>query len=177
MSAFAEKYPTFIVPIRRRKDTSTSSVDGESDTAYEFFFLQWEFFDAPTVPSANEDPFAKSSSSESPNPKNSIVLFTPLEEYKIRNTYATPYLSLTHYTDLALTHGLVLLRGEITPRTGASGNYMLSQDDAQQLSMAIQKFYLWDNGEGEGAKLVRIFHEKPEEFKWEDTLKVADWEI
>ncbi|KAF5355735.1 hypothetical protein D9756_004021 [Leucocoprinus leucothites] len=177
MSAVAEKYPTFIVPIRRPKDTTVSPVEGESDSAYEFYFLQWDFHDAPRLPSANEDPFVKPSSSESPNPKVSTVLFTPLEEYKLRATFATPYLVLTNYTDLASTHGLVLLRGEVTPRSGASGNYMLSQEDAQQLSMAIQKFYLWGNGEGEGEKLLRTFHEKPEDFRWEDLLRTADWGI
>lgn len=177
MSAVAEKYPTFVIPIRRPRDASTPPVNGESDSAYEFYFLQWDFHDAPPVPSAKEDPFAKPPSSESPNPKISTVLFTPLEEYKLRNTFATPYLVLTNYTDLASTHGLVLLRGEITPSSGASGNYMLSQEDAQQLSMAIQKFYLWGNGKGEGEKLVKTFHEKPEEFKWEDLIRVADWGI
>ncbi|KXN81099.1 Protein ATP11, mitochondrial [Leucoagaricus sp. SymC.cos] len=177
MLAVAEKYPTFIVPIRRPRDTSTPPAVGERDSAYEFYFLQWDFHDVPVVPSANGNPIAKPSSSESPNPKISTVLFTSLEEYKLHATFATPYIVLTNYTDLASTRGLVLLRGEITPRNGASGNYMLSQEDAQQLSMAIQKFYLWGNGESEGGKLLRTFHEKPEEFKWEDLLKVADWEI
>lgn len=177
MSAVAEKYPTFIVPIRRPRDGSVPLAEGEKDSAYEFYFLQWDFHDAPPIPTPDVNPFIKASSSESPNPKLSTILFTPLEEYKLRNTYATPYLVLTNYTDLASTHGLVLLRGEITPGSGASGNYILSQEDAQQLSMTIQKFYLWGNGEGEGEKLVRIFHEKPEEFKWEDLLKVADWNM
>ncbi|KAF9454990.1 ATP11-domain-containing protein [Macrolepiota fuliginosa MF-IS2] len=176
MSAVAEKYPTFIVPIRRPRDVSAPPVEGENDGAYEFFLLQWDFHDAPPAPSAIEDPFTRPSS-VSPNPKISTVLFTPLGEYKLRNTFATPYLVLTNYTNLASTHGLVLLRGEITPSSGASGNYMLSQENAQQLSMAIQKFYLWGNGEGEGEKLVKTFHERPEEFRWEDLLRVGDWGI
>ncbi|KAJ3575917.1 hypothetical protein NP233_g790 [Leucocoprinus birnbaumii] len=177
MSTVAEKYPTFIVPIRRPKDSTITPVEGESDSAYEFYLLQWDFHEAPRAPSADDDPFVKPSSSESPNPRISTILFTPLEEYKLRATFATPYLVLTNYTDLASTHGLVLLRGEVTPRSGASGNYMLSQEDAQQLSMAIQKFYLWGNGEGEEERLLRTFHERPGEFKWEDLIRAADWRI
>jgi ATP synthase F1 complex assembly factor 1 len=177
MLAAAEKYPAFIVPIRRIRDATAPPAEGESDNGYEFYFLQWDFHDVPFTPSTGGDPFVKPPSSESPNPRISTVMFTPLEEYKLRATFATPYLVLTNYTDFASTHGLALLGGEITPRSGASGNYMLSQEDAQQLSMAIQKFYLWGDGEGEGGKLLRTFHEQPEEFKWEDLLKVAEWGI
>jgi ATP synthase F1 complex assembly factor 1 len=176
MSAVAEKYPTFIVPIRHtRRNVSAPSTKGENDSACEFYFLQWDFHGAPPIPTA--DPFAEvtTSEGENPNPKLSTVLFTPLEEYKLRNTFATPYLVLTNYTDLASTHSQVLLRGEITQRSD-SGKYMLSQEDAQQLSMAVQKFYLWGDGGGEGKRLVRIFHEKPGEFKWKDLLKTTDWD-
>jgi len=176
MSAVAERYPTFVVPIRRPTNSSAPSTETEKHSAYEFYLIQWNFHDAPPVPLANEDPFDKPSS-ESPNPKISTILFTPLGEYKLRNTFATPYLVLTNYTDLASPHSLVLMRGEITPGSGASANYLLTQEDAQQLSMAIQKFYLWGNGDGEGEKLLKTFHERPSEFKWEDLLKVADWGI
>jgi len=170
MSAVAEKYPTFAIPICR---TTNSSVKGGS--AYEFYFLQWCFHDAPKVPRINNDNFVKPPSFE--NPKISTVLFTPLEEYKLRGTFATPYLVLTNYTDLASTHGMVLLRGEVTPRRDAGGKYMLSREDAQQLSMAMQKFYLWGNGEGEREELLKIFHQRPQEFKWEELLKIADWKV
>ncbi|KAF7367300.1 Protein ATP11, mitochondrial [Mycena sanguinolenta] len=69
------------------------------------------------------------------NPQISTVMFTPLQEYKMRGSFATPYLVLTNYTDLAHSHGVVLLRGEITPSaatggTGVDGRYMLQQEDA-----------------------------------------------
>lgn len=172
MSAVAEKYPTFVIPICR---TTNSSV--KNGSAYEFYFLQWCFYDAPKVPRINNDHFVKPPSFDSLNPKISTVLFTPLEEYKLRGTFAIPYLVLTNYTDLASTHGVVLLRGEVTPRRDSDDQYMLSQEDAQQLSMAMQKFYLWDNGEGEGEKLLKNFHHRPQEFKWEELLKVADWKV
>jgi ATP synthase F1 complex assembly factor 1 len=177
MSAVAEKYPTFIVPIRRaRDDVSAPSTKGENDTACEFYFLQWDFHDAPPIPTADSSAKVPTPGGENPNPKISTIMFTPLEEYKLRHTFATPYLVLTNYTDLASTHNQVLLRGEITPRSN-SDKYMLSQEDAQQLSMAVQKFYLWGDGDGEGERLVRIFHEKPSEFKWEDLLRMADWDV
>ncbi|KAF7785053.1 hypothetical protein Agabi119p4_1218 [Agaricus bisporus var. burnettii] len=175
MSTVAEKYPTFVIPIRRpRNSVPAPSITGGNEDAYEFYFLQWDFHGAPPVPTA--DPFAKVPTSENSNPKLSTILFTPLEEYKLRNTFATPYLVLTNYTDLASTHSQVLLRGEITPRSN-SGKFMLSQEDAQRLSMAIQKFYLWGDGGGEGEKLLKIFHERPDEFRWEDLLKLADWDV
>jgi ATP synthase F1 complex assembly factor 1 len=91
------------------------------------------------------------------------------------------------YTDLAASHGIVLLRGEITPSTTASqgsssDRYMMSQEDAQLLTIALQRFYLWSE-EGsaeeeefgtEGKKLLIAFHKKPDEFEWQDLLKFAN---
>ncbi|KAG6812060.1 hypothetical protein H0H92_004591 [Tricholoma furcatifolium] len=177
MAGVAEGYPFFIVPLPRKKPDTEAKVEGEEDTAYEFYFLQWNLHDIPPVPSATEDLFAKPTSlSTGSNPRTSTILFTPLEEYKLRAEYATPYLVLTHYTDLAHSHGIVLLRGEITPAsaTGGAERYMLSQEDAQLLSMAAQKFYLWDGQSASaGGKLLKSFHETPNEFKWEDLLKHA----
>jgi ATP synthase F1 complex assembly factor 1 len=53
---------------------------------------------------------------------------------------------------------------------------MLSQDDAQLLAMEVQKFYLWGTeGKGrEAERLLKVFHERPEEFQWEELLKHAD---
>lgn len=98
----------------------------------------------------------------------------------MRNSFATPYLVLTHYTDLARTHGIVLLRGEITPGSGNDGRYLLSQEDAQILSMGVQKFYLWSDNKGveqqdrsTGESILRTFHEKPSEFDWQEMLKYS----
>lgn len=196
MLSTAMSYPAFVVPVPRKKspeeiaEVQKGEETGmkENDTAYEFYFLQWNFYGSPPVPSVVEDPFnppekqAKLGQGGA-NPQISTVLFTPLQEYKSRQAYATPYLILTHYTDLVETHGLVLLRGEITPSStssggGADGKYMLSQDDAQLLAVALQKFYLWGGQKDDGAKrLLQAFWEKPEDFKWEDLLKQADYGI
>ncbi|GLB36517.1 putative ATP11 protein [Lyophyllum shimeji] len=186
MAGVAERYPAFIVPIPRVKPTAEPVTEGEEDTAYEFYFLQWDFHDVPPVPTETEDIFAPrvpTFFSAGANPKISTVLFTPLQEYKLRAAFATPYIVLTHYTDLASSHGIVLLRGEITPTTAAGGageaRYMVSQEDAQMLSMAVQKFYLWDGKDeaSEGGRLLRCFHESPEDFQWEELLKHAKWTV
>lgn len=185
MIAISSKYPAFVVPVPRIKDRPRE--EGETETAYEFYFLQWAFHGMPPPP-PSEDPFSASlkPGSVANGPQISTVLFTPLQEYKLRASFATPYLVLTFYTDLAGSHGTVLMRGEITPAAastiaGASdpaGRHMLSQEDAQLLAMEVQKFYLWGEegkeGNGREAKrLLKLFHEQPEAFKWEDLLKHA----
>lgn len=182
MSDVAKRYPTFIIPVPRDQP-------GEGERAYEFYFMQWDFHEAPEVPSLEsaKNPFV---TGRRGNPQTSTVLFTPLQEYKLRQSFATPYLVLTHYTDLAKTHGVVLLRGEITPSAAApvpsgsgqeEGKYLLSQGDAQALAMSLQRFYLWGTGEGETQErskereeLLKRFHEAPPDFKWEDLLKHTD---
>ena len=101
------------------------------------------------------------------------VLFTSLQEYKLRQDYATPHLILTHYTDLAQSHGLVLLRGELTPSPSGKST-MLSPDNAQRLALLLQQFYLPPKGNDERgaarAKLLQRFHEESEAFRWEDVV-------
>ncbi|KAJ7124773.1 ATP11 protein-domain-containing protein, partial [Mycena crocata] len=186
MATAAARYPIFVVPLRRSQDDSTLHVEGEADAAHEFHFLQWAFHDAPPVPSPSDTdlfaPPAKNASPSRPNPQTSTVMFTPLQEYKLRGSFAAPYLVLTIYTDFAQSHGVVLLRGEITPSAaagsvGVDGRYLLRQEDAHRLSMSVQKFYFWDAGVDaehlEREELVKAFHEKPDQFEWEELLKHA----
>lgn len=173
MAKIGETHPTFVVPLPRPDMEEPTNPD---KTNHEFFYMEWGFHHSPPVPSPNEDPFAPTPQNQSPNPRVSTVLFTPLQEYKLRNSFATPYLILTHYTDLVESHGIVLLRGEISPTVAGGSSearFMLSQEDAQQLAMATQKFYLWGekDGEVEGERLLTTFHSKPEEFSWQDLLK------
>ncbi|KAG6871683.1 hypothetical protein C0992_010499, partial [Termitomyces sp. T32_za158] len=91
MAGIAEQYPSFIVPVRREKLATEPKIKGEEDAAYEFYFLQWDFHDVPPVPSATDDLFAPSKpASAGVNPKTSTILFTPLQEYKMRAAFATP---------------------------------------------------------------------------------------
>lgn len=184
MENTSQKYPAFVVPIPRpRPADAEPPKEGESDTAYEFYFMQWSFHERPPVPNSADpnNPFDVPSSKNSTNPPLATVLFTPLQEYKSRQTFATPYLIATFYTDLATTHNTVLMRGEITPSaasaTGGPDKYLLSQEDAQVLIMMLQRFYLWDqksDAETGSAKILRTFHEKPEDFKWEDLVKASN---
>ena len=178
MEKNGHSYPSFIVPIPRiqPEQETDHSHQVKENLAHEFYFLQWTFHASPPIPSASDDPFVIPTSSGS-NPQTSVILFTPLQEYKIRNSFATPYLILTMYTDLAETHGIVLLRGEITPST-ASGStsaysYMLSQADAQILAMTLQKFYLWNENSSDSEKLLHAFHKDPQDFKWQDLLEFS----
>ena len=179
MVATGKKYPAFAVPLPR---DAVQDDSGEAKRAYEFYFLQWGFHEAPPTPTPSE-PFSKLPSGlPISNPETSTALLTPLREYNSRTTFATPYLILTFYTDLASSHGIFLLRGEITPAVASAENnsnldFLLSQQDAQLLTIHLQRFYLWGGGE-EGAKeryrLLKVFHDTPEEFKWEDLLKHAE---
>ncbi|KAI0638997.1 ATP11-domain-containing protein [Trametes polyzona] len=176
----ATKYPRFVIPVPRE---NAQIEEGSKEPAYEFYLMEWGFHGPPQDPSTSADLFAQSKPST--NPQTSTILFTPLQEYKLRQSFATPYLVITHYTDLAKTHGLVLLRGEITPSAAAStpsvgaeedgGRFMLSQQDAQLLAIHVQRFYLWNEGSDERAALLKAFHETPAEFKWEELLKHTDF--
>ena len=179
MVVTGKKYPAFAVPLPR--DTVQDD-SGEAKRAYEFYFLQWGFHEAPPTPTSSELFSKPLPGLPVSNPQTSTVLMTPLQEYKSRTTFATPYLILTFYTNLASSHGIVLLRGEITPTAASAENnssseFLLSQQDAQLLTMHLQRFYLW-GGEEEGAKeryrLLETFHSTPEEFKWKDLLKHAE---
>ncbi|KAJ7630552.1 ATP11 protein-domain-containing protein [Roridomyces roridus] len=179
MTTTAAKYPLFVVPLRRERDPSDVPGEGEADSAHEFYFLQWSFHEAPPVPSAVDDLFFPPPPASEVNPQTTTVMFTPLQEYKMRGSFATPYLVLTFYTDLARSHGLVLLRGEITPAAaagseGVDGRYLLRQDDAHRLSMGVQNFFLWDGKDNlDREQLVKAFHETPDQFEWEELLKHA----
>lgn len=110
-----------------------------------------------------------------PVPAPSTTLFTPLAEYQMRQSYAQPYLIMTHYTDLSLSHNVVLMRGEI------SDNVALSATDAQVLAVRLQMFYhapTAKGGEQEAKRieLLRTFHETPSEFKLDELVKTA-WEL
>ncbi|KAF9229707.1 ATP11-domain-containing protein, partial [Gyrodon lividus] len=183
MMNVARQYPVFVVPIPRESTPDTCEGSG---TAHEFYFLQWNFHQPPSA--IEPDPFERATPGSSYDlPQTSTVLFTPLQEYKLRTSFATPYLVLTFYTDLSQSHGIVLLRGEITPSPASAaaspgqqttGRFLLSQIDAQLLAVGVQKFYLWGEGRMDGGgqdsapeELLKQFHEKPEEFSWQDLLR------
>ena len=195
MLSVAQTYPQFILPLSREATPSvaesTPSEGATDQKPYEFYFMEWGFHGPPSAPrtasAVLDEVLARSaqpsSSKAAANPQTSTVLFTPLGEYKLRNSFATPYLVLTFYPDLAQTHGVVLVRGEITPAQSVNEageqRYLLKPLEAQTLSMAMQKFYLWSKPEQGAAEddarrgLLKTFHEDPTNFKWEELLKHA----
>ncbi|TDL22320.1 ATP11-domain-containing protein [Rickenella mellea] len=194
--ASARQFPAFVLPLPR--DVPASELSDKADgadvakRAHEFHFMQWAFHGAPPPPTM--DPLSSILSPppnpppQSVNPASSTILFTPLMEYKLHQTFATPALVLTHYTDLAGSHGIVLLRGERTPssssvNTGCNPRYILNMQDAHLLSLGVQRFYLAQTAAAaaaggsnqiERAQLLRTFHERPDEFVWEELLRHTD---
>ncbi|GAA5844067.1 hypothetical protein JCM11251_003013 [Rhodosporidiobolus azoricus] len=154
----ARKYPIFVLPLTRKAELP----EGEAESATEMHLLEWALLPQPSTVT-------------SPVPAPSTVLFTPLAEYKARQSWAQPYLILTHYTDLADSHGTVLMRGEI------SSNVTLNSTDAQVLAVRMQLFYNDFDKEGEVAaarrQLLRAFHETPEEFDVNALIEVAGKEL
>lgn len=112
----ARRYPQFVLPLPRtivgdENDAegdvqATNLKPGEKKQGYEMQFLEWGFL-PPAAPQEGAAP-------SPPPPSPTTVLFTPLAEYKLRQEFAQPLLILTHYTDLARSHGLVLMRGDVT---------------------------------------------------------------
>ncbi|KAE8222359.1 hypothetical protein CF319_g4430 [Tilletia indica] len=159
MRTLSSKYPRFVIPLLR-----DDAIDGGGG-GNEMFYMEWTTLPTPTPHLALL--------SRPPTPKPTSILFTSLAEYKLRQEYARPAFVLTHYTDLAHSHGLVLMRGEISEDTG--GGKMLSDAEAQRLCVTLQRFYLPSSQEGseERSELVRIFHEEPDKFDVERLVKAA----
>jgi len=169
MAEVAKKYPVFVLPLPRIEA-------GESGNAWEFYLLQWTFFQSPPEPTPSDNLFKLSATSR--NPRSSTVLFTPLQEFKLNQTFARPYLVLSHYTDLSHSHDIVLLRGEITPSDRNPGVQLLSPQDAHMLAMGLQRFYLdvaseTDPQHSARRQLLSDFHEDQANFQWENLLETA----
>ncbi|WWC63892.1 uncharacterized protein I303_106497 [Kwoniella dejecticola CBS 10117] len=192
MLEVAKRNPFFVLPLPRLTESlpsgSTSSEAAEKGEIktdeYEMFYLQWIFH--PTPEKSNPP-----TESTEPLPLNTSVIFTPLEEFKKQGEWSQPFLTLTHYTDLAQTHNLVLMRGEISPESASGPNgsstnpgFLLSQQQAQLLALALQRFYctsIQPSGERakdtqdrlNRAKALVDFRERPEQWSWEGLVEQA----
>ncbi|KAI9262052.1 ATP11 protein-domain-containing protein [Sporodiniella umbellata] len=93
--------------------------------------------------------------------------FTSLLEYKAKGAEARPFLTLTHFTELQQSKGIVLMKGDITdePR-------MLDASNAQFLAFALQQFYA--TGSEANMKLVEKFHKSPQTFDFQDLIKSVE---
>ena len=70
-----------------------------------------------------------------PSKDSATVIFTTLEDYKLRGEFTQPHTTLTHHLELANSHGLVLAQGQVVSDRG------VSVEHAQLLVVAMQKFY------------------------------------
>lgn len=182
MISNGKKYPMFVLPLAR--EVAGALPDGqETESAIEMHLLVSAAVSSrgtPLTPALLQQEWAflpPPSTVTEPVPSPSTVLFTPLAEYKARQNFSQPYLILTHYTDLSLSHGIVLMRGELTD------NVALDQIKAQVLAVRMQLFYNnqvqkeKDSAtamEKERAKLLKAFHEKPEAFDVELLIKAGE---
>lgn len=140
----------------------------------EFFFLQWQFYD--------DD--------------QSTVVFTSLGEYKLKGEWARPFLSVTHWTDLAAAQGetadlqgAVFMRAEITSTTPpklppsvknasalnsegeAKERFLLKPADAQLLMLGLQRFYNLESGDASDREARRDLLERFGKGAWDE----KDW--
>jgi ATP synthase F1 complex assembly factor 1 len=108
------------------------------DTGLEFFFLQFQSHQCN---------------------------FTSLLEYKTKGEKARPFLTITHYPELAEEKGIVLMKGDIND----DPKKMLLGSNAQFLAFALQRFYSTDDPQK--LKLVELFNTSPEEFDYQELIK------
>lgn len=92
------------------------------------------------------------------------ILFTGLEDYKARGTQASPFLTVTHYTEFADSKDIVLIRGDVVFTS------KLSDSEAKWLMETAQSFYLNDTR----FKLVERFNKETHEFEFKDVLQALE---
>lgn len=95
------------------------------------------------------------------------MLITGLEDYKARGTQATPYFTVTYYTEFTESKDLVLIRGDIVFTS------KLTDSEATWLLDTAQSFYLNDVR----YKLVERFNKETREFEFKDVLQTLEMPI
>ncbi|KAI8381189.1 ATP11 protein-domain-containing protein [Radiomyces spectabilis] len=93
--------------------------------------------------------------------------FTSLLEYKAKGTEARPFLTITHFPELAKSKGIVLMKGDISdnPR-------MIDTQNAQFLAFALQQFYV--TGGDAKLGLVEKFHKAPHTFDYQELINEVE---
>jgi ATP synthase F1 complex assembly factor 1 len=95
------------------------------------------------------------------------MLFTGVEDYKARGTQASPYFTVSFYTEFAESKDLVLIRGDIVFTS------KLTDKEAKWLMETAQSFYLNDVR----YKLVERFNKETRDFEFRDVLQALDMPI
>ncbi|KAH9810155.1 ATP11 protein-domain-containing protein [Melampsora americana] len=174
----AKRYPSFVLPIPSESTQTTTH-----QTPLQNHFLQWSFL-PPEEPLS--DLYQAFQPIQSPTPQISptTVLFTPLAEFQLKQEFAQPALILTHYTELAQSHGIILMRADLTPSLDdPTRSGRISTTEAQLLILRLQQFYHWSNLDSlsndskklklqnDRQDLLKKFHERPHEFKIEELIE------
>lgn len=99
------------------------------------------------------------------------IYFTSLSEYKSLGSQARPHLVLTHYTELAESKDIILMRGELglDPKTSTCP---ISLSQAQVLVHQFQKFYVTHSPSK--WELVTTFNSNPSDFNHYKLIKEAE---
>ncbi|KAH0462710.1 hypothetical protein IEQ34_010285 [Dendrobium chrysotoxum] len=95
------------------------------------------------------------------------MLFTGLEDYKAKGTQASPYFTVTHYTEFAESKGIVLIRGDVVLPS------KLGDSEARWLLETAQTFYLNDVK----YRLVERFNKETHEFEFNDVLRALEMPV
>lgn len=177
MIQVAKQHPQFVLPLPRQAADGTEG--------WEMFYMQWLFHQTPSSPPTADGKGNK------PLPPIASVMFTPLEEFKVASEWAQPYLTLTFYPDFGHTHDLVLMRGEIAahstngpPEAKENPGFLLDQQSAQLLAMALQRFYCSEiappsevsidkENREQRRQTLKDFVERPEEWNWQNLIDQA----
>lgn len=164
MTDLARRYPEFIIALPR---TANPGDKGQEEQGAEVIFMQWSFVPNP------------SAAGQQSGAETTTVLFTSLAAYKAHGQFAQPALILTHYPDLADSHGIVLMRGDITS-SPQSNQAAMSAQDVQLCCLRLQQYYGDENQDGEQRRLLKAFHGKDgqsqEDFDFEKFVKSA-WDV
>ncbi|KAA1089727.1 hypothetical protein PGT21_028268 [Puccinia graminis f. sp. tritici] len=178
----ARKYPSFVVPLAKSSAVDSSEQAKPADVPYEMQYLQWDFVKQPAPEPRLPDFLSKTPHWTQTTPSTipaTIVMYTPLGEYKLRQTFAQPTLILTHYTDLAESHGIVLMRGDITPNS--NGSPKITAIEAQMLVLRLQQFYHATPSANQDQSvhlkrrlLLESFHEQPDRFQLSELLQLVN---
>ncbi|KIZ05677.1 ATP synthase F1 complex assembly factor 1 [Monoraphidium neglectum] len=89
-----------------------------------------------------------------------LALLTSVEEYRRFGAGAPPHMTITHYTELAESKGLVLTRGDII------NDAVVSLSEARTLLQLARAFYT----EPEAHRLVYQFNHQPDKFSFDALL-------
>lgn len=89
------------------------------------------------------------------------LLFTGLEDFKARGPSASPFFTVTHFTELSETKGIVLVRGDVVLPS------KLSDDEARALLSNWHTFYINDAH----FKSIHNFNKSPTDFDFREVVR------